>query len=106
MLAGARKVVATDINPMAVKNARFNAEQLGLAERFEVRLVPPDDAGAYSVIQASERFDLVIYKRPVFRLERDGVFVFLFLVAGGFGRNLRLDGWRRRVGEGRPAATV
>jgi methylase of polypeptide subunit release factors len=61
---GASKVVATDINPMAVENARYNAERLGLAERFEVRLVPPDDAGAYSVVETSERFDLVISNPP------------------------------------------
>jgi len=61
---GASRVVATDINPMAVGNARYNAERLGLAERFEVRQVSPDDAGAYSVIRPSEKFDLIISNPP------------------------------------------
>ena len=61
---GARKVVATDVNQMAVENARYNAQQMGLGERFEVRLVPLDDAGAYSVIDTSERFDLIISNPP------------------------------------------
>jgi release factor glutamine methyltransferase len=61
---GARKVVATDINPMAVRNARYNAEKLGFTGRFEVRTVPPDDPGAYSVIRTSEQFDLIISNPP------------------------------------------
>jgi methylase of polypeptide subunit release factors len=61
---GARKVVATDVNRLAVENARYNADQLGLGERFEVRLVPLDAPGAYSVIGASERFDLIISNPP------------------------------------------
>ncbi|MBX3439743.1 MAG: class I SAM-dependent methyltransferase [Planctomycetaceae bacterium] len=62
--AGASRVVATDINPAAVDNAQFNARRLGLSDRLDVRLVPIDNAGAYSVIEPSERFDLIISNPP------------------------------------------
>jgi release factor glutamine methyltransferase len=64
LTAGAERVVATDVNPSAVLNARYNAERLGVAERFEVRLVPLDDAGAFSVINDTETFDLIISNPP------------------------------------------
>ncbi len=63
--AGARKVIATDVNPSAIDNAKYNVRQLGLPEkRFEARLVPLNNSGAYSVIAADERFDLVISNPP------------------------------------------
>ncbi|MGE0378085.1 MAG: 50S ribosomal protein L11 methyltransferase, partial [Planctomycetaceae bacterium] len=62
--AGATRVVATDINPAAVANARYNARRLGVADRLDVRRVPLDDAGAYSVIEPSEQFDLIISNPP------------------------------------------
>ena len=61
---GAASVIATDVNQLAVENARYNAKQMGFEDRFEVRLVPLDDAGAYSVIETSERFDLIISNPP------------------------------------------
>ena len=62
--AGAAKVVATDVNPQAVKNARFNARRLAFDDRLEVRAVPLDDRGAYSVIGDSEEFDLIVSNPP------------------------------------------
>lgn len=64
LAAGAEKVVATDVNPAAVENARYNAERLGLSDRFEVRLVSLDDKSAYAVIGADEKFDLIISNPP------------------------------------------
>ena len=61
---GAASVIATDVNQLAVENARYNAKQMGFEDRFEVRLVPLDDAGAYSVIETSERFDLIVSNPP------------------------------------------
>jgi methylase of polypeptide subunit release factors len=62
--AGAKRVVATDINPAAVANARYNALLLGAADRFEARRVPLDRPRAYAVIDASEQFDLIISNPP------------------------------------------
>lgn len=61
---GANRVVATDINPHAVANARYNARRLGVAGRMEVRQVSQSDPGAFAVIGPDERFDLVISNPP------------------------------------------
>jgi release factor glutamine methyltransferase len=62
--AGARQVLATDVNKNAVENARYNAELLGFIKRFEVRLVPLNDSGAYAVLRPDERFDLILSNPP------------------------------------------
>ena len=62
--AGARHVVATDVNAHALANARYNAERMQVSERLETRLVPVDDAGAFSVIAPGETFDLIISNPP------------------------------------------
>ena len=62
--AGAKQVVATDINPMAVANAKYNARLLGVDERIDVRLVSETEPGAYSVIGDTERFDIIISNPP------------------------------------------
>ena len=62
--AGAEKVVATDINPMAVANAKYNARLLGVDERIDVRLVSETEPGAYAVIRGTERFDIIISNPP------------------------------------------
>lgn len=61
---GAASVVATDINPQAVANARYNAQRLGLASRLEVRRVRRDSPSAYSPLRPGERFDLIISNPP------------------------------------------
>ena len=61
---GAGPVVATDINPAAAANARYNAARLELESDLEVRLVDPESPGAFSVIKPDERFDLIISNPP------------------------------------------
>ncbi len=60
----ATKVVATDINPAAVANARYNGAVLVEHEDLDVRLVDQDDPGAFSVLAPVEKFDLVISNPP------------------------------------------
>lgn len=62
--AGASKVVATDLNPKAVENARFNATEMGFVNRFEARLVPRRAPEAWTVIEAEAKFDLIISNPP------------------------------------------
>lgn len=62
--AGASHVVATDVNPNAVANARYNAEALGAKERFEVRQVSQSERGAFAVIRDDETFDIIISNPP------------------------------------------
>lgn len=62
--AGASRVVATDINPAAVSNARYNARLLGWNSRLDVRLVPLASPGAFTVIEDQERFDLIVSNPP------------------------------------------
>ncbi len=52
----ARRVVATDINPAAVENARYNARRLGLAEKIGVR-----QGDLFSPIGPQERFDVILF---------------------------------------------
>ena len=61
---GARKSVATEINQYAVANVAYNAELLGFRDKMDVRLVPMDKQGAYSVIVKDERFDLIVSNPP------------------------------------------
>ncbi|MEO1970975.1 MAG: 50S ribosomal protein L11 methyltransferase [Pirellulaceae bacterium] len=61
---GAARVVATDINPRAVANAKYNAERLGLFAHLDVRRVAAGRPGAYSVIGDGEKFDLIISNPP------------------------------------------
>lgn len=62
--AQARRVVATDVNPNALENARYNAEMLKLIDRLETRRVSLDDSSAFAVVQPDERFDLIISNPP------------------------------------------
>jgi methylase of polypeptide subunit release factors len=58
-LAGASRVLATDINADAVANARANAEMHGLAGRMEVRY-----GDVFDPVGADERFDLIFWNVP------------------------------------------
>ena len=62
--AGARRVVATDINPAAIANATYNADSLGFSDRLELRLVPEENFGAFVVIGDDEQFDLIVSNPP------------------------------------------
>jgi 16S rRNA G966 N2-methylase RsmD len=61
---GARRVVATDINPAACRNARHNARRLGFEGIFEVREVSMDRPEAFAVIEPGEKFDLIVTDPP------------------------------------------
>ncbi len=61
---GARRVVATDINPLAFANAAYNAEQLGYSDRFEPRLVDASDPRPFAKIETEERFDFILSNPP------------------------------------------
>jgi SAM-dependent methyltransferase len=62
--AGARRVVATDVNSAAVANAAYNADLLGIADRLETRLVSLKQTGAFAVVEDTEKFDLIISNPP------------------------------------------
>jgi methylase of polypeptide subunit release factors len=61
---GAAKVVATELDPLAVQNTRLNASALGMGASVETRLVSHEDQGAFSVIRPDERFDLILADPP------------------------------------------
>ncbi len=62
--AGAARMVATDLNPAAVENARWNASEMGFSDRFEARLVPRRSPGAWTVIEPDAKYDLIISNPP------------------------------------------
>lgn len=65
LAAGAAHVVATDVNPNAVHNVRYNTVELfGDDTRLEARLVPRRQPGAWTVITPDERFDFIISNPP------------------------------------------
>lgn len=55
----AKKVIATDINPHAVKCARLNAKINGVAPNIDVRL-----GDLFQPIQKTERFDVIVFNAP------------------------------------------
>lgn len=57
-LAGAR-VVATDVNPAAIENARANVAKHGLGDRIDVR-----HGDVFDPIRPDERFDLIFWNVP------------------------------------------
>lgn len=61
---GAGMVIATDINPMALADANYNARMLGFGKIFRTRLVRESDPTAYAVIGPREKFDLIISDPP------------------------------------------
>ena len=61
---GASRVVATDINPAAVRNARHNARRLGYEGLFDVREVSMEHPEAFAVIAPGETFDLIVTDPP------------------------------------------
>ena len=58
-LAGARRVVAVDINPDAVANTRANIEKHGLGDRMEAR-----EGDVFDPVRPDQRFDLVFWNIP------------------------------------------
>jgi methylase of polypeptide subunit release factors len=84
---GASKVVATDIDPRAIANAKKNADLLGFTSIIENRLVPPEDTSAYSVIGADEKFDTII-SVPPWILDFDSKFDTISVDKGDLGFSL------------------
>lgn len=64
--AGSKHVVATDIDPDAVFNAKFNARHFGVADKIDVRQVSEKTPGAYTVLKEDERFDIIVSNPPWF----------------------------------------
>ncbi|MAI69941.1 MAG: hypothetical protein CMM01_03415 [Rhodopirellula sp.] len=64
LVNSAKSVVATDINHAAVANAAYNAAMLCPDQTLDVRQVDRDSPGAFAVINADEKFDLVISNPP------------------------------------------
>ncbi|HEU4883169.1 MAG TPA: methyltransferase [Longimicrobium sp.] len=58
-LAGARGVLAIDINPAAVANTQANIDRHGLGDRMEVR-----EGDVFSPLRAGETFDLIFWNVP------------------------------------------
>jgi len=55
----AKKVIATDLNPHAVKCARLNAKINRFAPKIDVRL-----GDLFQPIQKTEKFDLIVFNAP------------------------------------------
>lgn len=62
--ASAASVVATDINPWAVRNAVYNGRLLHFEDRFQVRQVAQNRPQAWSVIGPQESFDVIVSNPP------------------------------------------
>ena len=62
--AGAAHVVATDLNPNAVQNVRYNAVNFATPDHLDARLVPRRNPNAWTVIKPDERFDFIISNPP------------------------------------------
>ncbi len=60
----ANSVVATDINPAAVDNAKYNIAMLTESAQVDVRRVPSGAPMAFSTIGDRERFDLILSNPP------------------------------------------
>lgn len=63
--AGAASVLATDVNPAAIRAATYNLRRYGRSA--EVRQVPVGegvDSGAFAVVPAGRRFDVIISNPP------------------------------------------
>lgn len=62
--AGTAHVVATDLNPNAVHNVRYNAPNFATPDHLDARLVPRRSPNAWTVIKPEERFDFIISNPP------------------------------------------
>jgi methylase of polypeptide subunit release factors len=56
---GASRLVALDVNPVAVETANLNIRDLGYAERAEARL-----SDTYSALEPGETFDVIVFAAP------------------------------------------
>jgi release factor glutamine methyltransferase len=65
-LAGARRVLAIDINPAAVANTQANIDKHGLGDRMEVR-----EGDIFEPLRPGEAFDLIFWNVPFGYVEPD-----------------------------------
>lgn len=65
-LAGARRVLAIDINPAAVANTQANIDKHGLSDRMEVR-----EGDIFEPLRPGETFDLIFWNVPSAYVEPD-----------------------------------
>jgi release factor glutamine methyltransferase len=63
----ARKVVATDLSPDAVRLATYNIQLNHFEGKIEVR-----QGRLFEPVQVEERFDLILFNPPYLPLEREG----------------------------------
>lgn len=61
---GASRIVASDVNPQAVRNATLNAQHLGYSHIISVRQVSASDQDIWSVLGTDERFDIILSNPP------------------------------------------
>lgn len=61
----ARKVVAVDINPHAVRCAKMNAKLNGVMEKMDIRL-----GNLFEVVKKKERFSLILFNAPYVPTEK------------------------------------
>ncbi len=69
-LKGCSRVVAVDLNPFAVENARHNAELHNVAGKIDCR-----KGDLFGAIKADERFDLIFWNASFGWLEPDHVLI-------------------------------
>ncbi|MEI7530240.1 MAG: 50S ribosomal protein L11 methyltransferase, partial [Elusimicrobiota bacterium] len=94
---GAARVIATDIDPLAVENAALNARRLKLEPVIEARLVSQEDPSAYGIIKPGEVFDLIISNAEGRLMERsmpgkDFKPLLGLSILGGLKQHLKQDG--------------
>ncbi len=99
--AGASYVVATDVNATALANAQYNANVLGVSDRFETRLAPLSSSGAFEVCQPDEKFDVIVSNPPWENAQPRSIdeyalydrdFALLKSILGGAGHHLNEGG--------------
>ncbi len=67
---GAKKIIASDINPQAIENANLNFKKAGLDKLTETKLVDKSNSGAFVAISETEKFDVII-SNPPYSLDLD-----------------------------------
>jgi len=73
LLHGADQVVATDVHPAAIANARYNAATVDLDSNLDARQVDTGSAGTFAKVGDGERFGLIILN-PSSEYDNESVF--------------------------------
>lgn len=64
LIAGAREVLAIDVNPAAVANTRYNAMQLGLEKSLQVQLLEDPKRSPLELVTEGRLFDVIMSNPP------------------------------------------